>query len=86
MGIEAEDLSLYDVNNFLLLHGNLSLRPHSYIRLAAVISYYFIQTVNVMGIEAEDLSLYDVNNFLLLHGNLSLPRTVYEFLVSVNLL
>ena len=34
-----------------------------------------------MGIETEDLSLCD-----LLHGNLSLPRTVYEFLVSVNFL
>ena len=35
--------------------------PHSYIRLAAVISYYFTQIVNVMGIETEDLSLYDLN-------------------------
>ena len=39
----------------------ISLGPRSYIRLAAVISYYFTQIVNVMGIETEDLSLYDLN-------------------------
>ena len=49
--------------------------PHSYIRLAAVISYYFTQIVNVKGIETEDLLSYDLS-WIWLHVNLCLPRTV----------
>ena len=49
--------------------------PHSYIRLAPVISYYFTQIVNVKGIETEDLLSYDLS-WIWLHVNLSLPRTV----------
>ena len=46
----------------------ISVRPHSYLSLAAVISYNFTQIVNVKGNETEDLSLctlkcvkYDLN-------------------------